>query len=336
MLGSHFYNKLTRKYVTAMGTLFNNITVVRQTLQTGTEIERFKVPVRYGPKEKWLERINADADLDAKGQISLPMISFVDASYTHDPTRKRNPLYRNVNSNDGSSYKTQYTGNPYNITWEVSVWGRTTTDADQIIEQILPTFNPDYTIPAIPIDDMGFTMDTPVILESVTKDLDYEGDFETLRVVRWTLTFTMKTYFWGPVANTGLIRTVFANTYIDPTIQSGAIVRMNLSNGNNGVFKIEDTIYQGNNLQTANAAAIVLHWSANNSYIRVGGAQGQFVVGQTIRASQSNAAYTIASFDATPLKVASIKVEPDPIDAEPTEDFGYTTTYIEYPETLDE
>lgn len=336
MLGSHFYHKLTRKYVTAIGTMFNNITVKRETRTTGTEVERFKVPVRYGPKEKYFERIRANENLDMQGQITLPVITFYDSGYAYDASRKKNPLIRNVSANTGSSYRTQYTGSPWNITFEVSIWGRTTTDTDQIVEQILPILNPDYTISAVPIDDMGFTMDVPVYLESATKELDYEGDMETLRVVRWTLVLTMKTYFWGPVANTGLIRTVFANTYLDPAIQSGSIVRMNLTNGNNGTFKIEETVYQGRSLQTANAAAVVVHFNANNSYIRVGGTQGQFLVGQTIRGSESNSAYKIASFDASPLKLASIKITPDPADAEPEDDYGYTTTYIEYPETLDD
>jgi len=336
MLQQHFYHKLTKKYVAAIGTLFNNITVKRSTADTGVELERFKVPVRYGPKEKWFERINSDEGLNNTSQIVLPIITFVDVGYQYDPQRKKNPLHRNVSQNDSTSYKTQYVGAPWNITWEVSIWGRTTTDADQIVEQILPTFNPDYTIPSVPIDDMGFTMDLPLSLDSITKELDYEGDGETFRIVRWTLTFTMKTYFWGPVANTGLIRTVFANTYLDPALQSGYIVRMNLSNGKNGTFKIEDTIYQGDSLNRSNAAAVVLYWNANNSYIRVGGTQGQFKVGQTVRAASTNASYTISSFDATPLKLASIKIEPDPITAQPGDDFGYSETYIEYPDTLNE
>jgi len=335
MLQGHFYHKLTRKYIMAIGTMFNNIWIHRETSETGTEIERIKVPVRYGPKEKYFERLNADQHLTNPGQMTLPMIAFQDISYTYDGMRKRNPLIRNSSANTGSTLRTQYDGVPYDITFEVSVFGRTTMDADQIVEQILPTFTPEFTIPAIPINDMGFTMDTPVILDSVQKTVDYEGDTETFRVVQWTLQFTMKAWFYGPVANTGIIRTVFANTYLDPSLQSGAIVRLNLNNGNNGTFKIEETVYQGPSVQTSNAAGIVVAFDANNAYIRIGGAQGQFIVGQTIRGTESNSAYSIASFDASPLKLASIKITPDPIDAEPTDDFGYTETYIEYPETLD-
>ena len=114
---------------------------------------------------------------------------------------------------------------------------------------------------------------------------------------------------------------------------AGYVVRMNMANGNNGRFMTNDTVYQGSNYQTANAYGTVLTWDANTAKLIIGGAQGQFKVNNIIRGMSTNAAYTLESFETTPLKLATITVEPDPITAQPEDDFGYTVSVSEWPET---
>lgn len=335
MLKSPFYHQLNKKYVNAFGTLFNEITLVRMDKSRTTEIERFKVPIQYGPQEKWLSRIIGDADFDKSTQITLPMMSFEIVGRQPSAERKRNPLIKNISPGDNTQRATQFTGAPYDLTFELNIYAKTIDDANQIVEQILPTFTPDYTITQIPIETMGFKIDVPLSLVSVNENIDYEGDFESVRVIQWTLQFTMQVHFWGPVSTSKIIRTVHANTFMDPSIQSGATVRMNLTNGNNGVFKIDSVAFQGSSLDKATAAGIVLKWDATNQYIRIGGAQGTFQTGEIVRSADSNAAYTVASFDASPLKLVHIKIEPDPIDATPDDNFGYDVTITEYPDTLE-
>ena len=144
----------------------------------------------------------------------------------------------------------------------------------------------------------------------------------------------MKTWFWGPVSTSKIIKTVFANTYLDPAVQSGSIVRMNLGTGN-GTFKIEEYAYQGNTFATATAAGVVVKFDANNSYIRIAGAQGTFQTGEEIKGVDSNGVYQVSTFDVSPLKLVSIKTTPDPITAGPDDDYGYTHTITEYPDTID-
>jgi hypothetical protein len=129
-----------------------------------------------------------------------------------------------------------------------------------------------------------------------------------------------------------IIRKSIANIFNDPSLVRGYITRINVGSGN-GTFRLSDTVYQGNNFTTATAFGIVNDWSPENDKLTLGAVQGQFNVNNTVRAVSTNAAYQIASFDATPLKLVQITVEPDPIDAEPGDDFGYTVTDIEYPET---
>jgi hypothetical protein len=144
----------------------------------------------------------------------------------------------------------------------------------------------------------------------------------------------MKANYYGPVQLPKIIRKVLANIYNDESLKAGNIVRVNVTQpAANGNFKLDDIVFQGSNYNTANAYGYVLEWDKNNLRLVLGGAQGQFVVGNTIRGASTNAVSTIASFDINPLKLVEIKIEPDPIDAEPTEDFGYDITITEWPET---
>jgi hypothetical protein len=121
--------------------------------------------------------------------------------------------------------------------------------------------------------------------------------------------------------------------YNDPSLKSGNIIRINTSGGNNGVFKISDVVYQGENYQTATAYAQVIEWNENTGKLIIGGGQGQFKVGQLIKSSSTNASYNLTSFEASPLKLVNINIVPDPITAEPEDDYGYTTTITEWPDT---
>ena len=147
-----------------------------------------------------------------------------------------------------------------------------------------------------------------------------------------TLSFTLKGYYWGPTSTPKIIRKVIANIFNDPSLQAGYVTRLNMTNGNEGTFKVDDVAYAGDNYQTARAFGIVLSWLPTQGKLMLGGVQGQFQVNNVIRAVSTNAAYTIESFDASPLKLANITIVPDPINAEPTDDFGYTVSIKEFPE----
>jgi len=333
MLGHHFYYQLTRKYITIFGNMFNNITLVRTNKDTGVELDRIKVPIVYGPKEKYVTRINQDPDLAKETAITLPRMSFELTGMNYDAGRKQNTLLRTAKGNNATRVSSQYMGVPYNLQFVLNIYTRYIDDADHIKEQILPSFTPDYTVTIDSVPEIGFLKDIPIILDTFSQDIQYEGNYDAVRYVIYTMTFTLKGYFYGPISTPKIIRTVFANIYNDPSLKAGYVTRMNLDTGNNGVFKLDDIAYQGNNMETANAYGIVVNWNPGNGKLALGGVQGQFKINNTIRAASSNAAYTIDSFDISPLKLAEIKIEPDPLDALPTEDFGYTTTITEWPQT---
>lgn len=333
MFGTHFYHKITRKYVVLFGTMFNNITLVRTNTDNGSEIQRIKVPITYAPKEKYITRLRSDPDLQRQIQIRLPRLSFELVGVNYDASRKQNSLLKVANGLSSSSAVSSYMAVPYDLNFELNLYTRNIDDGTQIIEQILPYFNPDYTVTIDPVSSLGVLKDIPIILNTVTNNIEHEGNFDAVRFVTWTLTFTMKAHYYGPTSNPKIIRKVIANLFNDPSLRAGYITRINLDSGNSGNFYIDDIAYQGDSYESANAFGVVIGWSANTGKLSLGGVQGQFKVDNTIRALSSNARYQLESFDVSPLKLATITIEPDPLDAEPGDDYGFTTTIEEWPDT---
>lgn len=317
------------------GNMFNNITIVRRESDTDVEIQRVKVPLVYAPKDKYVTRYASDPDLLKQVQTTLPRMSFElsPTGINYDTTRKQNSLLKQYNCAGVGGVNSAYMGTPYDFTFELNIYTKTIDDGNQIIEQILPYFQPDFTMTVNPVAELGILKDIPIILNDVSYNPQYEGNYDSVRYVYWTLTFTLKGYLFGPISTPKIIRKSIANIFNDPSIVAGYTIKINTNVGNNGTFKISDTVYQGNNYQTASAVATVIDWNKANHKLIISGAQGQFEVNTSIHALSTNAVYNLVSFDVTPLKLVNITIEPDPIDADPGDTFGYDVTITEFPET---
>ncbi len=318
--------------------MFNNILILRKNSNTGIELERFRVPIVYAPKEKYFARLRADPDLNRPIQAILPRMSFELVGFNYDSTRKQNSLLRNPKANNASQVDSQYMGVPYDLSFELQIYARNVDDGTHIVEQVLPYFNPDYTVTIDSVPEMGFLKDVPIILNSVSNVIEHEGNFDAVRYVSWTLNFTMKAHYYGPVTPSKIIRKSITNIKADPGLYRGQIVKMKVSEeSGNGTIKIDDTIYQGENYTTARAYGTVLRWSSNTGHLVIGGTQGTFVTGSAdIRTLNSDAVWQIDSFDTDPITYAEITIEPDPLDALANSDYGYTTTIVEFPDTMDD
>ena len=332
MLGNaHYYHQLTRKAVVLFGRLFDDITIIRKNDQTGKETGRFLVPIIYAPKEKMVTRLFSDPDLTRQLQAILPRMSFEISGITYDASRKQNNLLKSSKPvTGGSTASSAYMGAPYDLNFQLNVYARKIDDGTHIIEQILPFFNPDFTVSASMVPDLGFIKDIPVILNNVTNSVEYEGNYDSVRYVYWTLNFTMKLHYYGPITTPKIIRTVYANIHNDENLNASYITKMILAN-TSGTFKMEDTVYQGNSIHTATAQGIILQYREDSGLLTIGATQGSFLVNNTIHAASTNATGQIASFYNPSSKVAEIKIEPNPIDAQIGDDYGYTTTITEWP-----
>lgn len=208
-----FYHGIIRKSVVAFGRLFSNIYIDRKQGDSvsGTTLQRLQVPLAYAPKEKWLVRIEQDPTLENHTYTSLPRMSFEITGYTYDASRKVNRMQKITCGSGIDSLSYVYTPVPYNIDISLYILTKTQEDGLQIIEQILPTFTPEYTLAIKNLEDMNVVIDVPVILNSVSVQDDYDGDFQTRRFVTHTLNFTMKTSLFGAISGQGIITQVNAN-----------------------------------------------------------------------------------------------------------------------------
>ena len=222
MLGQQFYHETMRKVVVAFGTIFNNINIVR-TNSSGAVTQSMKVPLAYGPKNKFLTRLREDPNLNKKVALTLPRIGFEISGIAYDPSRKLNSIQKfkkTNNSDSGKTMSSQFMPVPYNMDFELVVMAKQSDDALQIVEQILPFFQPDYTITLNDNTSMGTTRDVPIILTGVTYSDEYEGSFEDRRVLTYTMSFTAKFYLYGPVTDQKVIKQVQVDQYTDMPVNA--------------------------------------------------------------------------------------------------------------------
>ena len=220
MLGTYFYHEIIRKTVISFGTLFNEVHVRHQDA-TGKDISDIKVPISYGPKQKFLARIQQQPDLNKAVQISLPRMSFEVNNIQYDPSRKAG-ITQTFKANEGGKLKKVFMPVPYNLGFELNILTKLQDDSMQILEQILPFFQPGFTLTIDLAKSIGEKRDVPMVLDSITFTDDYEGNFETRRALIYTLNFTAKTYMFGPIADSteGLIRKVQVDYYSDSNPQA--------------------------------------------------------------------------------------------------------------------
>ena len=212
MLGTYSYHEIFRKTVVAFGTLFNNIELRRST-------EVMKVPLAYGPKQKFLARLDQNPDpTNKRVQITLPRISFEINGISYDPTRKVSPTQKIKFKKDNDENKNVYMPVPYNLSFELAIISKNQEDGLQILEQILPFFQPHYNLPVKILPDVDEVKDVPVTLTSVDYEDTYEGEFAARRAIIYTLQFTCKTYLYGPVTDAKIIKKVITDYYTDTNV----------------------------------------------------------------------------------------------------------------------
>jgi len=213
MLRTYYYHQIIRKTIIGFGSLFNEIHIKHEDDNSNT-LSDLRVPLAYGPIQKFLARIEQQPNLNKPIQITLPRMSFEMTSIQYDSVRKAG-VTQSFKASDGTNLKQVYMPVPYNIGFELNLITKLNDDALQVVEQILPYFQPSYNITIDLIDSIGEKKDIPIVLDSVSFQDEYEGDFSTRRALIYTFNFTAKTYLFGPIADTtdGLIRKVQVDYY---------------------------------------------------------------------------------------------------------------------------
>ena len=215
MLGTYYYHEIIRKTIISFGTLFNEI-FIRHKDSAGSTYSEMKVPLAYGPSQKFLARLEQQADLNKPIAITLPRMSFEMTSIQYDSSRKLG-VTQTFKASDGTNLKKVFMPVPYNIGFELNILAKLNDDALQIIEQILPYFQPSFNLTLDLVSSIGEKRDIPIVLDSMNFQDDYEGDFSTRRALIYTLGFTAKTYLFGPVpsSSSGIIKKVQVDVAAD-------------------------------------------------------------------------------------------------------------------------
>jgi hypothetical protein len=205
-----FYHGTLKKYVVIFGTIFNNIYINRVDANN-EQIQTMKIPLSYGPKEKFLARLEGDPIFNRPAMV-LPRMAFEISSISYAADRKLNTINRNIkiNPTDPNQLRYQYMYVPYDIGFTLYIMAKNADDGTRIIEQIIPYFTPEWTLTANLIPELDLSLDIPVIINRVGMQDTYEGDFINRRAMVWTVDFTMKAYLFGPVKKQGVI--TLANT----------------------------------------------------------------------------------------------------------------------------
>jgi hypothetical protein len=246
MFGTYFYHSHIRKTVAAFGTLFNDISVKRKD-KDGNTVNSVKVPLSYGPKQKFLTRLLEEPDLNApEVAIRLPRMSFEITGFQYDTSVKLNKMNVLNKPTLGGTIDTVRNPVPYILTFQLIIYTKNQDDSLQIVEQILPYFNPEYVITIKQIPELGIAQDVPIVLQSVSYTDDYEGEFASRRVLQYALDFSMKVFFYGPIKNNvGIIKDSTINVH--PTIDGPATYAYNaqvnpLNASIGGTYNIDEAL----------------------------------------------------------------------------------------------
>jgi len=339
-----FYNRTIRKVVVAFGTIFNEVYLQRYNLDGTVKKEIFKVPLSYGSKEKYLTRITSDPTLTKSIATVVPRMSFEMTGLSYDASRKQTTLTRNFSLDSAGKLNTQFAPIPYDFTFSLSIFVRNTEDGTQILEQILPFFRPDYTVTVDFIPSMDQKYDLPIILNSVSTSIDYEGDMLSTRLIIWDLEFTVKGYIWPAVKQpNGLIgayssvsgRYGQANTniYIDTSNRDAQQVTVDYANGNN-YFLTGETIRVDRANDNEITGKVIYFSNSNNGILIVGDLTQLLKANDIVIGDYTNATYNVSSVTISPVKAVAIVTKSDPETSNVDDEFGFAETITEWPNTL--
>lgn len=331
MLGqNHFSYRTIRKLVVTFGTLFNDVVIKRYNKQGTIEYEQMRVPLGYGPKEKYITRITSDPTLTKSIATSLPRMSFDMTGMSYDSSRKPVSLTRNFRSNTSNSgVDSQFVPIPYDFDFSLSIYCRNIEDGTQIIEQILPHFTPDLTVTVKFIPGTNIKYDVPVILNSVSPSVTYEGDISDTRLVFWDLSFTVKGYIFPKYSEATIIKEANTNIYIETQKRDAQKVYVDVANGN-GTFSIVETV----RVEDRNIDGKIIYLNTVTETAVVEDLSDLLQVGDVLKGDYSNATVTITGVEFGPEKVFNYYSAVSPANSEPYSTYGYDETATYWPETL--
>lgn len=324
------YHRIIRKTIVGFGDLFNNINISRYDAN-GNELEKFLVPILYGGKEKYVSRIESDPNLDKKVQITLPVMSYEMVNMKYDANRKLNTNKKiTYNHGETNTVLSVYNPVPFDFEFELFAYVRNIEDGAQLMERILPYFTPDYTISLNLIPEMGVVKQVPIILNDVNQTIDYEGEYDSkVRIIIWTLNFTVKGYLYGPISEPKIIRTSITNILDDNRLKEN-FFKIGVDNGF-GNYQYGEDVYQGYSFETSTWNAKVSDWNNTSNTLVISSFNGNFVTNSNVIGRITNSTWRANTINYTPNNTVRITITPNPSDVVLPNNYTYNTSITEFP-----
>lgn len=329
-----YYYRIIRRHSVAFGSMFNNMSLVKYVNDyTATEQSRTTVPLIWAPKEDYYTRLSDNPDLAKPVGITLPRASYAMTGFQYDPSRQQQATLSNYTSTSGTGVNQQYQAVPYDINYELAFYVRNFEDGAQLVEQIVPFFNPQYTLAINLVPEMGITRNVPLILNKTDFQIDYEGAAkDTIRMVVWTLGFTFKTYFFGPINKGGLITHVNTNILLLQTGTQDSELQLNLANSGLGQFQQGEIVYQGGDGVNPSNYATVSYFDPAG-VLTLTNINGSFIAGANVVGIDSQASWAVSQTTPDIVLAAGVTV-PVPANASSNQSFMSSTYWTEYPKTI--
>jgi hypothetical protein len=330
-MSSTTYHHIIRKLIVGFGSVFDDISLTRYNTN-GTEDQTIKVPIVYAPKEKYVNRLLGDPTLNKKVQITLPRLSYDLTNMYYDAARKLVSGIKNVvPSGDGNTAYYQYNPVPYNFDFELYLYVRNIEDGDQIIENILPYFTPNYTLKLNLVPTMGVVREVPITLNSVDCNIEFEGENDSdTRIIIWTLKFTAKAYLYGNINQGSVIKQAIVNIKNLLNIGAQDTVSLNVSSSGTGTYKIGEEVFQGYSFALASGKAEVLSYSNTTNILKVTNIEGDLKTNTYLYGVSSGAEHILLNVIGANVRMATVNTAVVPKDALPNSNYTITTTITEY------
>lgn len=323
------HNDIIRKTVLAFGNLFSQIPLVRYKDDTD-EIERFIISLIYAPKEQYVHRLNDDPELTSRVQVVIPTLSYEMMGLSYDPSRKQITNIKNFVSTPEGVFS-QYNPVPYNFDFDLHLYSRTFEDAHQVVEHIVSYFTPDYTIKVNLIPELGISKELPILLNSIDRDVQYEGDRESSsRRIIFSFHFTIKGFIFGKITDSTDKLITHSITSIYNKISSEDEFEFALANNVTTAYKTKEYVYQGASLNMATATGKVVRHDTMNNILHLTNITGSFIPSELLNGSISRAKYYYTSSSPSPGKMAQIDITVDPPGANVSSNWTANTIITEY------
>ena len=324
------HNNIIRKITLAFGNVFSQIPLVRYN-ENSEEVERFIISLIYSAKEQYVHRLIDDPDLDTRVQIVIPTMSYEMMGLRYDASRKQITNIKNYSQTPDGTFS-QYNPVPYDFDFDLNLYSRTFEDAHQIVEHILSYFTPDYTIKVNLIPQLGIVKELPILLNSIDRDVDYEGDREdNSRRIIFTFHFTVKGFIFGKITDVSNKLITHSITNIYDTLNIVNEFTFNLNATGSGKYKIGEIVYQGYSRATETASAEVVDFDNTHKTLVLKNLQGNFVSNTPIVGSISLAKYSFTSYTpSSNTKVSTIDVTVDPPGANVSSNWKANTIITDY------